>query len=90
MNNVVVVRRLDSHGNLNRNAHRLFDGKPRLLLNILLEGDSLHQLHDDIVILTLLAHIIDIDDIGVHKTRRSLCLDAELGHKIGVFAEFLF
>ena len=78
VDNVIVMCRLYSHGNLNGNAHRLLDGKSGLLLYIFFEGNSLHKFHDNVVILAFLAHIINIDDIGVHKSRRRLGFDSEL------------
>ena len=87
---MVVVGRFQPHGYLNGDAHRLLDGQSRLLLDIFLQRDTFYQLHHNIVDTTLFAHIIYIDDIRMHKSGRRLRLDPELGHEVGVFAEFLF
>ena len=86
---MVVVRRLNPHGHLNRDADRLLDGQSRLLLDIFLQGNAFHQLHHDIVDSALLADVVHVDDIGVHQSRRRLRLDPELGHKIRVLPELL-
>mgnify|MGYP002508295712 CR=1 FL=1 len=42
--------------------------QPGLFLDIFLEGDALHKLHDDIIDAILLAHIVHVHDIGMHQS----------------------
>ena len=64
-------------------------GKPCLLFDILFQGDTFYQLHDNVVDTIFLAHIIHIHDIWMHQSSRSLGLDPEFGYEIGIFAKFL-
>ena len=83
------MRRLDAHAHLYGNADRLLEGQPGLLLDILLESDAVHQLHDNIVNAVLLAYVIHIHDIGVHQSGGRLGLRPKFRYKIGILAEFL-
>ncbi len=89
VNDMVIMCRFDSHGNLNGNTDRFLDGQSRLFLNIFFQGDPFHQFHDDIVDAALFPDIINIDDIRMHQTCCGLRFYSELGNKIRVFAEFL-
>ena len=90
VDDMIVMRRLDAHGNLDRDTDRLFDGQSGFLLDIFFQGNAFHQFHNDIVDTGLFPDIVDIDDIRMHQARRRLRLDPEFGHKIGVLPEFLF
>ena len=89
MNNMVIVCRFNSHGNLNRDADGFFRGKSRFFFDIFFQRNSFHKFHYNIVNAAFFPNVIDIDDIRVHQPGRRLCLDAEFGNKILVFAEFL-
>ncbi len=87
---MVVVGSLNAHGNLDRDADRLFNGKPGLFFNILLQSNAFHQFHDNIINIVLFAYIIDIHHIRMCQTCRRLCLHLEFGNKIRIFRKFLF
>ena len=89
VNDVVAVRRLQSHGDLQRDRNRLFVAETASLRDIALERDPVHELHDNIINPFFLADVIDVYDIGMHKTRCSLCLYAEFRDKIRVLRELL-
>ena len=65
---MVVVSRPDAHTHLDCNAHSLLVRQPGLTLNIFFQRYALHQLHDNVINVVLRAHIIHVDDIGVHET----------------------
>ena len=90
VDNMVIVGRLNSHRHLDGNADCLLDRKPRLFLNIFLQRNAFHKLHDDIVDTAFFSYIIDIHNIRMHKSGRRLCLYPELRHKISILAKFLF
>ena len=90
MDNVSPVRSRQSHGDLDRDCHRLTGGQPSFFLYIPLEGNAVHQLHDDVVGALLLSDIVYIDDVGMHQPCGSLCLDTEFGDKGGVLRKLLF
>ena len=89
MYNLIVVGNLQARSHLNGDAGRLFDGQPALFLDISLEGDALHQFHDDIENILLVAHVIDIDDIRVGQRRSGLGLLLELADKIFILHKFI-
>ena len=68
MNDIVVMRSLKAHGNLYGNADSLFYGESDLLLNIFFESNAIYKLHDDIIDTVLIADIIYIHDVGMHKS----------------------
>ena len=77
MYNVVIVRRLNAHGNLYCNTDGFLGRQPYFLFDIFFECDALHQLHHDIMNAIFLPDIVYIHDIGMHESRGSLCLHAE-------------
>ena len=86
---MVVVRRLDAHARLDRDADRLPDGKARLFLDIFFQRDPFHELHHDIINPVVLANVVNVDDIGMHQARCRLRLHPEFGNKIRVFGKLL-
>ena len=76
-----------AHTYLDRDACCLPNGKLSLFRNIILEGDSLDQLHYYIIIARILPHVKNIDDIGVCQTGRSLRLSPELGNERPILPE---
>ena len=87
---MIIMGSLDTHGNLNGNAYRLFYGKSRLLFNVLFQCNALYHFHDEIVNAVFFPYIVHIDDIGMHQPCRRLGLRPKLGNKIGVLGKLLF
>ena len=90
MNNMIIMRSLNSHAYLDSNTYRFLVRQTRLFFNVFFEGDAFYQLHYDIVDSVLFSYIIDIYDIGMHQSRCRLCLNAEFRDKISVLTKFLF
>ena len=89
MDNMIIMCSLNTHAYLDGDTYRFLVRQSGLLLNVLFEGNTLYQFHDDIIDSVLFPDIIDIDNIGVHQSCCRLCLDPEFGYKISIFAEFL-
>ena len=89
VHNVQIVGRLNAHGHLNGNAGRLPDGQLALALDIIFEGNALHQFHNDIVDAVLIADIVHIYHVGMGQTGCRLGLCPEFCYEALVPAEFL-
>ena len=72
VNDMLIVRRLNSGHHLDRDTDRLFRGKLSFLLYIIFQRNTLHKFHDHIVKPAILPHIIDIDHIRMHQSCRRL------------------
>ncbi len=84
----LIVSRREPHADLNRDAGRFPDGKLSLLRDIFFQCDAFDELHDDIIIALVLAHIVDVDDIRIGEPRRCLGLAPELRDEAAVIREF--
>ena len=89
MHNLIVVRNLQAGGHLNSDAGSLFDCQPALLLDIGLQRDAFHQLHDNVVDILLVAYVINIYDIRMRQSRCCLRLFLELTDEIFIFRKFI-
>ena len=67
MDEAVTVGKVQGGGNLGRDMTGTVDVKRRLLLDGSLQAEAVDQLHDHVVQVTVLADIIDRDDIGVSR-----------------------
>ncbi len=59
------------------------------LLHILLEGDAVNELHDDIIQLLRAGHVIDRHNVGVGEHRYSLGLIVEPAAELCVLGQIL-
>ena len=84
VNDALFVGVLQSAEDLHRKVQRLSPFDLALLLNILLQGDAIDILHDDVLNAVTKADIIDLDDIRVRKHRNSFRFIAETAQKIAV------
>ena len=75
---------LQSAEDLHRKVQRLSPFDLALLLNILLQGDAIDILHDDVLNAVTKADIIDLDDIRMRKHRNGFRFIAETAQKIAV------
>ena len=50
-------------------------------INIVLNGDTLYELHDEVIHPLLFADVVDVYDIGMHQSGCGLRLRFELGYK---------
>ena len=82
MDDMVIMGGLDAHTRLNGYTDCFFYGKTCFFLDIFFEGDSFHQLHDNIMDAVVLTNIINIYNVGMHQACRSLGLHPEFGYKI--------
>ena len=57
-----------THGNLNRNACCFLDGEFAFFGNIFLKGNSLNQLHNNVINTTVISHVKYIDNVRMSKT----------------------
>ena len=89
MDNVVSMRRFQSHGDLQCDRHRLFVAQLSFFANIIFQRNAVHEFHDNIINALFLTDVIDIYDIGMHQACRSLRLHPEFGYKIRVFRKLL-
>ena len=89
VHNTVVVRHLQTGGHLDSDAGRLLDRQPALFLDIGLQRDAFHQLHDNVVDVHLVAHVVDVHDIRVGQGRGGLRLFLELADKILILRKFV-
>ncbi len=77
VNDVPVVCRLKTKGNLNRDAGCLFDAQFSLSVNVILQSDAFDKLHDDIVDAAVLPDIVHVDNVRMGQSCCGLCLRAE-------------
>ena len=87
MDDAAVVGGLQSQRHLDSDAGGLADTQLALSGDVILQGDSFHQLHDNIVNSIVLPHIVHINDIGMGEAGRRLGLPLELVHKVCISAE---
>ena len=78
---------LQCHQDLAGKMHRLLPTDGALLLDILLQGDAINELHDDILNLVAEADIINLHNIGVIEHRNRLGFIAEATEEIAVVGE---
>ena len=81
VDNVVLMGGGDALGNLKGHADGFLGLHFAFFLNVLLEGDSVHQLHHDIVQLPLVHNVVDVDNVGVGQAGRCLSFHLEFLHK---------
>ena len=86
---MVLMGGRDALGHLERHADGFLGLHSALFLNVLLEGDPVHQLHHNIVQLPLVHNVVDVDNVGVGQAGRCLGLHLELLHKGVVGGELL-
>ena len=67
MDYALIVGVLEGAEDLHGEMHRLLDAEPALLLDILLEGDALDILHDDILELVAVVDVEHLDYVGMRK-----------------------
>ena len=60
-----------------------------LLLHVLLEGDAVQQLHDDVVQLRRVGHVVHRHDVGVGEHGHGLGLVVEAAAELGVLGQLL-
>ena len=89
VNNMIIMCCLNAHTHLDGNAYCFLVRQTGLFLNVLFEGNALHQFHYNIVDSVFFPYIIDIYDIGMHQSCCRLGLNTEFGYKISILAEFL-
>lgn len=65
--NMIIMGNLQSCRYMNCNTGCLFDGQAAFSLNIILQSDSFHQLHHNIIDTVLITDIIYIYNIGMSK-----------------------
>ena len=63
MDDALAVRVAERSGNLERKIHRMKRVERTVVLEILLESDAVHQLHDNILNVIRAAHIVYTDDV---------------------------
>ena len=78
---------LQCHQDLAGKMHCLLPTDGALLLDILLQGDAINELHDDILNLVAEADIINLHNIGVIEHRNRLGFIAEAAEEIAVVGE---
>ena len=66
---------------------RLAPVERALLLHILLEGDALDELHDDIVDVVRVRHVVDAHDIGVREHGDGLRFGVEAAAELCILRE---
>ena len=81
---------LQAFRDLDREVHCFIGLQPALLVDIVLQGDALHQLHDDIVEVVFIDHVIIIHDIRMDQRAGCLRLHLELPDESIVRDKFLF
>ena len=84
VNDALFVGVLQSAEDLHRKVQRLSPFDLALLLNVLLQGDAVNVLHDDILDAVAEADVIDLDDIRVRKHRNGFRFIAETAQEIAV------
>ena len=88
MSDLIVVCHFQSRGYLNRYAGSFLDCEPAFPLDIFLQCDAFHQLHDNIIDPVFIAHIVDIHDVGMGKACRRLRFFFEFLDKSAVVPVF--
>ena len=86
---MVPVRRFKAHRDLQSDRHSFFIAQTSPLRYIILERDSVHKFHYDVVDSLLFAYIVNIDDIGMHEACRGLCFHSEFRNEIRVLRKLL-
>ena len=88
--NMMLMRFFNAHTHLDPDADHFFRGKPALFVNVILQRNAFHKLHDNIVKTSVLPYIINIYNIGIEKSCRCLCLGPEFPDKCFIFPKFFF
>ena len=85
---MVAVGRSNAGSHLNGNSNGLLVLQTALLVNIILESDTLDQLHDNIVKRILLHYVIDTYNIRMGQAGRGLGLHLKFIDKCLVKGKF--
>ena len=88
MNNMLRMGRLNALSHLNGNADGFPGFQLSLFLNIVLESNSVNQLHDNIVELPFIHYVVDVYNIRVSQPGRRLGLHLEFFYKSLVRGKF--
>ena len=83
----VLVRMMQSLGNLTRNGERRGNGQASARIKLFAQGLPRNVFHNDVVGVSLLPDIIDIDDVGMRHLRGSLRFGLKACYKLGVTRE---
>ena len=88
VNDMSIVRRFHSLRNLNCNSYRFLHLQPALSFDELLERNSLHKLHNDVIQAVILSYVIYVHNIRMRKSRDRLRFRPEFCNEaliIGIF-----
>ena len=88
VDDALLVGALQGHEDLGGEVDGLLPADGALLLDILLQGDAVDKLHDDVLDLVAKADIVHLDNVGVVEHRDGLGLIAETAQEIAVVGKF--
>ena len=88
VDDALLVGALQGHEDLGGEVDSLLPADGALLLDILLQGDAVDKLHDDVLDLVAKADIVHLDNVGVVEHRDGLGLIAETAQEIAVVGKF--
>ena len=89
VDNPAAVGMLQCLGDLGGKVQRFPPVEHALLLHVLLQGDAVDELHDDIVHIVRMGHVIDIDDIGMREHGDGLGLGMEAAAKLCILRQLV-
>ena len=84
-----AVGMLQCLGDLGGKVQRFPPVEDALLLHVLLQGDTVDELHDDIVHIVRMGHVVDIDDIGMREHGDGLGLGMEAAAKLRILRQLV-
>ena len=90
VNNALVMSVLKCAEDLDHEMDRILPCKNVLLLDILLEGDTVNVFHNDILYLLRESHIVNFNDIRVRENCYSLRFIAESAQELLILCILLF
>ena len=88
VDHMVIMGSLQAGCDLHGEIQRLVHGETAVQSDILLQGDPLHQLHNDEISAVIFAYVINADDIRMRESCGSLCLHTELRNEIRIIGIF--
>ena len=88
VDDALLVGALQGHEDLGGEVDSLLPADGAFLLDILLQGDAVDKLHDDVLDLVAKADIVHLDNVGVVEPRDGLGLIAETAQEIAVVGKF--
>ena len=86
VDNVMLMGSINSLCYLDCNAYRFPYAKNTFFFYVFLKRNTFHKFHYNVIYAILFSYIVYINDIGVHKACRSLCLSLEFRYKCLIFA----